>query len=106
MFHKVCRSLPIGEEIGPHEKHRIGRGHFAVRVHSLRDHVITHARDLAAHGAGVIYIGHNLTEILRVADRIVVMFRGQTVHTTAAKDTTQEALIKYMTGYNDSEKAA
>jgi ABC-type sugar transport system ATPase subunit len=71
-----------------------------------RDHVITHARDLAAHGAGVIYIGHNLTEILRVADRVVVMFRGQTVHTTNVSDTSQESLIKYMTGYNDSEKAA
>jgi ABC-type sugar transport system ATPase subunit len=26
-----------------------------------REHVIQHARDLAEHGSGVIYIGHNLT---------------------------------------------
>jgi ABC-type sugar transport system ATPase subunit len=71
-----------------------------------RERVIHHARDLAAHGAGVLYIGHNLTEILEVADRIVVMFRGRTVHTTAAGDTDQETLIKYMTGYSDSAKAA
>ena len=71
-----------------------------------RERVIHHARDLAAHGAGVIYIGHNLTEILKVADRIVVMFRGRTVHVTAAGDTDQETLIKYMTGYSDSAKAA
>jgi simple sugar transport system ATP-binding protein len=71
-----------------------------------RDRVIDHARELAAHGVGVIYIGHNLTEILKVADRIAVMFRGRTVHVTAAGDTTQETLIKYMTGYSDSEKAA
>ena len=43
-----------------------------------RERVIHHTRDLAAHGVGVIYIGHNLTEILKVADRIVVMFRGRT----------------------------
>ena len=71
-----------------------------------RERVIHHARDLAAHEVGVIYIGHNLTEILQVADRIVVMFRGRTVHVTAAGDTDQETLIKYMTGYTDSAKAA
>jgi simple sugar transport system ATP-binding protein len=71
-----------------------------------RERVIEHARDLASHGVGVIYIGHNLTEILKVADRIAVMFRGRTVHVTAAGDTTQQTLIKYMTGYSETEKAA
>ena len=71
-----------------------------------RERVIRHARDLAAHGVGVIYIGHNLTEILEVADRIVVMFRGRTVHVTAAAETNQEELIKYMTGYTIQSKAA
>jgi len=71
-----------------------------------REHVISYARDLAAHGVGVIYIGHNLTEILKVADRITVMLRGRTVHTTTAAETTQEKLIKYMTGHSEPEKAA
>jgi ABC-type sugar transport system ATPase subunit len=71
-----------------------------------REHVVKHARDLASHGVGVIYIGHNLTEILNVADRIVVMFRGRTVFNCRSTDTTQEQLIKYMTGYNSSEEAA
>jgi simple sugar transport system ATP-binding protein len=71
-----------------------------------RERVIEHARDLASHGVGVIYIGHNLTEILKVADRIAVMFRGRTVHVTAAGETNQETLIKYMTGYSDREQAA
>jgi simple sugar transport system ATP-binding protein len=71
-----------------------------------RERVIEHARELASHGVGVIYIGHNLTEILKVADRIAVMFRGRTVHVTAAGETTQETLIKYMTGYSETEKAA
>ena len=71
-----------------------------------RERVIGHARELAAHGVGVIYIGHNLAEILKVADRIAVMFRGRTVHVTAAGDTSQETLIKYMTGYSGSALAA
>src|SRR5919198_1418036 len=71
-----------------------------------RERVIHHARELASHGVGVIYIGHNLTEILKVADRIAVMFRGRTVHVTDAGETSQETLIKYMTGYSDSAKAA
>jgi len=74
-----------------------------------RERVIHHARDLAAHGVGVIYIGHNLTEILQVADRIAVMFRGRVVHLTQAGETNQETLIKYMTGYSDrpsTEEAA
>jgi len=70
-----------------------------------RERVIHHARDLAAHGVGVIYIGHNLSEILKVADRVVVMFRGRTVHVAAAGETDQETLIKYMTGYSDSKAA-
>ena len=71
-----------------------------------RERVIHHARDLAAHGVGVIYIGHNLTEILQVADRIVVMFRGRIVHVTGAGETDQETLIKYMTGYSDRSSNA
>jgi ABC-type sugar transport system ATPase subunit len=71
-----------------------------------RERVVAHARELAAHGAGVIYVGHNLTEILKVADRILVMLQGRSVHVTKSADTTQEKLIKYMTGFTDSEKAA
>lgn len=33
-----------------------------------REHVIQLARRLAREGIGVIYIGHNLIEILEVAD--------------------------------------
>ncbi len=40
-----------------------------------RDHVIQLAHRLAGEGVGVIYIGHNLIEILEVADRVAVMYR-------------------------------
>ena len=71
-----------------------------------REKVVQHARQLAASGACVIYVGHNLVEILEVADRVAVMFRGRIVHTTPAEDTDQETLIKYMTGYADRRDAA
>jgi simple sugar transport system ATP-binding protein len=54
----------------------------------------------------VIYVGHNLVEILEVADRIAVMFRGAIVHTVQAGETSQEELIKYMTGYKSKDQAA
>jgi simple sugar transport system ATP-binding protein len=64
-----------------------------------REHVIQLARRLAAEGAGVIYIGHNLIEILEVADRVAVMYRGRIVHVTRAEASSQQELIKYMTGF-------
>ncbi len=64
-----------------------------------REHVIGLARRLASEGVGVIYIGHNLIEILEVADRVSVMYRGRIVHMTKAEETNQQELIKYMTGF-------
>lgn len=64
-----------------------------------REHVISLARRLAGEGVGVIYIGHNLIEILEVADRVSVMYRGRIVHVTRARETSQQELIKYMTGF-------
>jgi simple sugar transport system ATP-binding protein len=68
-----------------------------------REHVIQLARRLATEGVGVIYIGHNLIEILEVADRVAVMYRGHIVHVTGAADTTQQELIKYMTGFSEAK---
>jgi ABC-type sugar transport system ATPase subunit len=65
-----------------------------------REHVIQLAHRLAGEGVGVIYIGHNLIEILEVADRVAVMFQGRIVHETPAAQTTQQELIKYMTGFS------
>ncbi len=67
-----------------------------------REHVIQLSRRLAAEGVGVIYIGHNLIEILEVADRVAVMYRGLIVHVAQATDTTQQELIKYMTGFSET----
>ncbi|MEO8716130.1 MAG: ATP-binding cassette domain-containing protein, partial [Acetobacteraceae bacterium] len=71
-----------------------------------REHVVALARRLAQEGVGVIYIGHNLIEILEVADRIAVMYRGRIVHVTRASETDQQELVAYMTGYSDKAQAA
>jgi ABC-type sugar transport system ATPase subunit len=63
-----------------------------------RENVIRLARRLATHGVGIIYIGHNLIEILEVADRIAVMYRGRIVYVAKSRDTHQQEIIRYMTG--------
>jgi ABC-type sugar transport system ATPase subunit len=70
-----------------------------------REHVIQLARRLASEGVGVVYIGHNLIEILEVADRVAVMYRGRIGFVAEAKNTTQQELITYMTGFSDSAEA-
>lgn len=70
-----------------------------------REHVIGLARRLASQGVGVMYIGHNLIEILEVADRIAVMYRGRIVLVRNARDTDQQELIKYMTGFIETAPA-
>lgn len=70
-----------------------------------RDNVVKLSKLLASEGVGVIYVGHNLVEILDVADRVAVMFQGQVVHVTRSEDTTQEELIKYMTGFSETKVA-
>ncbi len=65
--------------------------------------VLRLARSLATEGVGVVYIGHNLVEILEVADRVAVMYRGQNVFQRQSSDTSQEELIKYMTGYSEAD---
>ena len=66
--------------------------------------VLRMARQLADEGIGVLFIGHNLIEVLKVCDRVIVMYRGRTVFQARSADTSQNELIRYMTGYADSEE--
>jgi simple sugar transport system ATP-binding protein len=61
------------------------------------------ARQLAGEGIGVLFIGHNLVEILKVCDRVMVMYRGRKVLDARSAETSQTELIRYMTGYADAE---
>jgi len=55
-------------------------------------------RDLADSGVGVILIGHELEEVLAVADRVTVLRQGRVVATVAAADVDVAALGALMVG--------
>ena len=63
-----------------------------------REHVIQLARRLAAEGVGVIYIGHNLIEILEVADRVAVMYQVDRPRRPGRRDRSAGA-DQVMTGF-------
>lgn len=68
--------------------------------------VLRLARQLAEHSVGVIYVGHNLVEVLDVADRVYVMYRGSVVFEARSSETTQDELVKYMTGFSKTQEAS
>ena len=53
---------------------------------------------LRAEGKGIIYISHKLDEILRVADRVVVMRDGQRVGSMPIAEATKDEMIRLMVG--------
>lgn len=54
--------------------------------------------DLRAAGTGIIYISHNLQEVLQLCDRIMVMRDGKNVRTVENKGITQADLVQLMVG--------
>jgi ribose/xylose/arabinose/galactoside ABC-type transport system permease subunit/ABC-type branched-subunit amino acid transport system ATPase component len=62
---------------------------------------------LKAHGVGVIFVSHNMQHVLRVADRIAVLFLGQKVADFAVEtDTRASDLVALMTGAAAGDMAA
>ena len=55
-------------------------------------------RELAASGRAVLFISHKLREVLRIADRIAVLRRGQIVGTVSPADATEQSLATLMVG--------
>ena len=70
------------------------------------ENVLRLARQIADEGIGVLFIGHNLVEVLDVCDRVSVMYRGRNVFNARSEETSQDELIRYMTGYADAKAAA
>lgn len=63
-------------------------GHTAMRV-------MSHFRELADMGAGVLVITHDLELAVKTADRIVVFYAGTTVEDAAAEDFRQEETLRH-----------
>ncbi len=60
-------------------------------------------QDLKSRGIGILYISHRLTEILRIADRIVALRDGQCVGELSRTEATEAAMIRLMIGREISE---
>ena len=57
--------------------------------------VMSHFRELADKGAGVLLITHDLEQALEVADRVVVFYAGTTVEDADAKDFRSEEMLRH-----------
>lgn len=61
---------------------------------------------LARQGVGVIMISSELPEILGMTDRVVVMKEGELTAVLKTKETSQEEIMQYATGYKNMYKTA
>ena len=77
----------------------------ALGVSQTQD-VLTLIGRLKAQGRGVIVISHKLPDLLRVADRIVVLRLGETIADRPAADWTEHALVSAITGAAGSDHLA
>lgn len=60
-------------------------------------------RTVAAKGLGVLVISHDLPRILKAADAVTVLWRGETVLEAPAADLTVPDLVATMVGYRAEE---
>ncbi|MGI9251906.1 MAG: sugar ABC transporter ATP-binding protein [Pseudohongiellaceae bacterium] len=58
---------------------------------------------LKEKGVGIIYITHRMGEIRRIGDRVTVLRDGEYVATVSAKETSDDELVRLMTGRVISE---
>lgn len=57
--------------------------------------VMSHFREMADNGAGVLLITHDLEQALEVADRVVVFYAGTTVEDADVKDFECEEMLRH-----------
>jgi ribose transport system ATP-binding protein len=57
-------------------------------------------RDIAARGAGVLYVTHRLEEVLVAADHATVIRDGQVVASTPVATTTHDELVRSIVGHD------
>lgn len=60
--------------------------------------VLALTRQLADEGVAVIYITHNILDVLRVTDRIVVLYRGQVAGELTTGQTTEHEIVSTIMG--------
>lgn len=60
--------------------------------------VLSFVERLKNHGVAVLFISHNMPQVIRVSDRIAVMRLGEIVVERSADDVSSTDLVAYMTG--------
>ncbi|GAH82752.1 unnamed protein product, partial [marine sediment metagenome] len=55
--------------------------------------------DLAKSGCSIIFISSEISELIRICDRIFAMRSGKIVHEFLQKDVSQEEIIYYCAGF-------
>ena len=60
-------------------------------------------RTIAARGIGVLYVSHNLSDVLELADEITVLRGGRTIWSGASKDLSYEELTNFVIGTTHGE---
>jgi len=70
--------------------------------------VLSLVERLRSHGVAIVFISHNMQQVLRVADRIAVMRLGQKVADVSVRGqaTTGTELVAWMTGAASGDLAA
>lgn len=58
-------------------------------------------RAVAARGLGVLVVSHDLPRILKVADRVSILWRGRTVREADARDVSVPDIVAAMVGYHE-----
>jgi ribose transport system ATP-binding protein len=59
---------------------------------------------LKAQGVGIVYISHRIEEILHLAERVTVLRDGKVIATCAARDLSQDDIIRMMVGRDLTEE--
>jgi simple sugar transport system ATP-binding protein len=67
--------------------------------------IYNHIRAAAARGVGVLLISSELDELLAVADRVVVLYRGRIMGTCAAQAGARARIGAWMAGQADPARA-
>lgn len=62
---------------------------------AARSEIYREVNNLAEAGAAIVMVSSDLPELLGMADRILIMRRGQLVAELPARETTQEEILKY-----------
>src|SRR5258706_8418031 len=70
-----------------------------------RQNLFRVTRDLRRDGTSIVYIAHNLDEVIQLCDRISVMRNGRLIQTRVGRDWSKNELLQAILGYQPRRSA-